>query len=55
MGNKHRELTKEERNGNFHFTSDELKGKTVIQEVAERCFDGVLSDLEKNGIVICKQ
>ena len=52
MDNKYRELTEEERKGTFHFTNDELKGKTIIESTAERCFNGMLADLEKVGIII---
>ena len=52
MENKYRELTEEERNGTFYFTNDELKEKTVIQAVSERCLEGVFADLEKTGIII---
>ena len=52
MENKYRELTEEERNGSFSISSEEANGKSVIQCVAERCFEGVLADLEKAGIVV---
>ena len=55
METKYRELTEEERKGNFHLTQEELKGKTVIQATAERCLEGSLADLEKSGIIICKE
>lgn len=49
MDTKYRELTEEERNGNFHFTSEELKGKSIIQVVSERCTEGLLAEIEKIG------
>ena len=54
METKYRELTEEERNGNFHLTQEELKGKTIIQATAERCLKGALAELEKSGIIIGK-
>ena len=52
MKNEYRSLTEEERNGKFHFTQSELKGKTIIHAVSERCLKGIFADLEKAGIVV---
>ena len=52
METKYRELTEEERKGTFRFTNNELKEKTVIEATSERCFEGMLADLEKVGIIV---